>query len=101
GLIGGRFRDSQYEVYGLSTQSYSKLTFAALIIGVQRAISFFTNAASGCGPRFVLPGTSPPMSERRLRTRSSSSALSRASLSPSRFGGGRPLGANNENKANP
>src|SRR5262245_40939007 len=41
---------------------------AALMIGVQRAISLFTSAASGCCPRFALPGMLPPISTRRPRT---------------------------------
>src|SRR5215813_6951841 len=76
------------------------VTFAALMIGVQRAISLFTNAASGCWPRLSLPGMSPPRSEKRLRTCSSSSALSSASVSASRIGCGTPFGANNAHQGN-
>jgi integrase len=36
-------------------KDHSYLTFAALMIGVQRAMSLFTNAARGCWPRFALP----------------------------------------------
>src|SRR5712692_410434 len=73
---------------------YLALMLAALIIGVQRAISLLTSAASGCGPRSVLSGMSQPSSSRRLRMLSSSSALSSASVSLSRTGFGVPLGAN-------
>src|SRR5690348_14503320 len=53
---------------------------AAWMIGAQRAISSLTNAANACCPRCALSGTSPPTSANRLRTSSSSNALSRASL---------------------
>ena len=53
------------------------LMLVALMIGVQRAISLFTSAASGCWPRFALPGMSLPSSMRPLRVFSSSSALSK------------------------
>src|SRR5262252_3634321 len=67
---------------------------AALMIGVQRAISLVTRAASDCGPRFDLAGMSQPRSSRRVRTFSSSSALSSASVIMSRAAFGVPLGAN-------
>src|SRR5215813_6534428 len=73
---------------------HSALMLAALMIGVQRAISLVTRAASDCGPRFDLAGMSQPRSSRRLRTFSSSSALSSASVSMSRAAFGVPLGAN-------
>src|SRR5262249_18306778 len=73
---------------------YSALMLAALMIGVQRAISLATRAASDCGPRFDLAGMSQPRSSRRLRTFLSSSALSSASVSMSRAAFGVPLGAN-------
>lgn len=77
---------------------HSPLTFAALMIGIQRAISLFTKAASGCRPRAALSGTSPPMSSRRLRTLGSSNALSMASLSFSQIACGVPFGANSANQ---
>ena len=42
--------------------------FAARMIGVHRAISLFTSAARGLGPRLALSGMSLPRSSRRLRT---------------------------------
>src|SRR5262249_47695735 len=74
--------------------AYSALTFAIFISGVQRAISLVTKAASACGPRFDLAGISQPRSARRLRTFSSSSALSSVSASLSTTAFGVPLGAN-------
>src|SRR5262249_31911515 len=74
--------------------SHSSLTFAALMIGAQRAISLFTRAASGGWPRRALSGTSQPISASRLRTFSAWRALSRASVSRSRIGCVVPLGAN-------
>src|SRR6516162_11775909 len=70
------------------------LMFAALMIGVQRAISLFTREASACWPRLALSGISKPRSSNRLRELSSSSALSSASASLSRVGFGVPLGEN-------
>src|SRR6266540_2179994 len=66
--------------------SHSGLTFAALMIGAQRAISLFTSTASDGWPRRALSGTSQPISASRLRTFSSSRALSSASVSRSRIG---------------
>src|SRR6516225_11049747 len=80
--------------YRSNSSHYSTLMLAALMIGVQRAISLVTRAASGCGPRFDLFGISQPRSSRRLRTFSSSSALSSVSVSLSRAALGVPLGAN-------
>jgi hypothetical protein len=66
-LVGAQQDDS-----GIASPSalrplrHSLLTFAALMIGVQRAISLFTSAAGGCWPRLALGGMSPPMSSRRL-----------------------------------
>src|SRR5215470_12553031 len=74
---------------------HSALTFAAFMIGVHRAMSFFTSVASGCGPRMSLSGTSPPSPSKRLRVFSSSNALSKALLSASRIGRAVPFGANN------
>src|SRR3979411_2204175 len=73
---------------------HSVLTFAALMTGDQRATSLLTRARSGCWPRFGLSGMSQPRSSRRLRTLSSSSALSSASVSLSMIGFGVPFGAN-------
>src|SRR5438552_16950175 len=78
----------------LNADGHSALTFAALIIGVHRAMSLFTSSASGCGPRISLSGTSPPSSSKRLRVFSSSSALSKAALRLSRIGCAVPVGAN-------
>src|SRR6516162_2490167 len=78
---------------GYRVQGYSILTLAALMTGVQRAISLLTSAASAAWPRRSLGGMSQPRSMRRLRTFSSSSALSRASVSLSRIGLGVALGA--------
>src|SRR5262249_15701571 len=64
--------------YCSDSSHYSALMLAALMIGVQRAISLVTRAASDCGPRFDLAGMSQPRSSRRLCTFSSSSALSSA-----------------------
>jgi hypothetical protein len=80
------------------SSGHSPFTFAALMIGVQRAISLFTSAASRCWPRAALGGMSPPMSSRRLRTLGSSNALSMASLRRSRTDCGVPFGANNANQ---
>src|SRR5712691_3922039 len=80
--------------YRSSSSNYSALMLAALMIGVQRAISLLTRTASGCWPRFDLAGMSQPRPSRRLRTLSSSSALSSASVSVSRTAFGVPLGAN-------
>src|SRR5262245_27725331 len=74
--------------------AYSVLTAAALMIGVQRAISSLTSVARGCWPRRALSGISLPRLSRRFRVFSSSSAWSSASLSLSRIGFGVPLGAN-------
>src|SRR5215470_12642338 len=73
---------------------HSALTFAALMMGVHRAMSLFTSVANACGPRMSLSGTSPPSSSKRLRVLSSSSALSKAPLSASRIGRAVPFGAN-------
>src|SRR5262249_7670797 len=77
---------------------YSPLTFAAVMIGVQRAISLLTSTASGCLPRAALGGISAPRASRRLRTLGSSNALWTASLSVSRTDCGVPLGANSANQ---
>src|SRR5216684_8093522 len=87
------FRFAQPILHVLKT-AYSALTFAALMIGVQRATSLLTRAASGCCPRCCFRGMSLPNSKRRLRVLSSSSALSSASVSLSRIGFGVALGAN-------
>ncbi len=58
------------------------------MIGVHRAISLFTSAARGRGPRLALSGISLPRSSRRLRVTGSSSALSSAPSSFSRIGPG-------------
>src|SRR5215472_6303087 len=55
------------DLWNVRSGPHPIVTFAALIIGVQRAISLFTNTASGCWPRLSLPGMSPPRSENRLR----------------------------------
>src|SRR5262249_22735201 len=75
--------------------AYSDLTAAALMIGVQRAISSLTSAARGCWPRRGFSGISLPSSSRRFCVAASSSALSSAALSASTIGLGVPLGANN------
>src|SRR5262249_20095591 len=46
----------------------SPLMLAALMIGVQRAISLFTNVASACWPRFSLWRPSLPSSAKRFLT---------------------------------
>src|SRR5260370_36365989 len=73
---------------------YSTLTFAAWMIGVQRAISLLTSARNGSGPRLGLSGMSQPRTSRRFRVTSSSSALSSAFASVSMIGFGVALGAN-------
>src|SRR5262249_60721823 len=87
--------------YSSNSSHYSALMLAALMIGVQRAMSLETRAASDCGPRFDFAGMSQPRSSRRLRTFSSSSALSSASVSMSRAGFRVPLGANQAFQADP
>jgi hypothetical protein len=62
------------------SDAHSPLMFAARIIGVQRAISLFTRLPSACRPRFVLSGTSPPSSSRRLRVFAQSVDLLDAAL---------------------
>src|SRR5262249_27973780 len=66
---------------------------AALMIGVQRAISLLTKPASACWPRPALSGSTLPSSSSRLRVCSSSSALSSASVSLSSTGWGVSFGA--------
>jgi hypothetical protein len=75
-------------------ESYSALTFAALMTVVQRAISLFTRPASAWGPRPGLSGISPPSSCTRFRMFSSSNAPSSAPESLSRIDFGVRLGAN-------
>src|SRR5262249_3480023 len=73
---------------------HSPLMLAALMIGVQRAISLFTNVASACWPRFSLWRPSLPSSAKRFLTVSSSKDSSSAALSLSTMGCGVPFGAN-------
>ena len=77
-----------------SVINHSTLMLAALMIGVQRAISLVTRAPSACGPRFDLSGISQPSWMRRLRTFSSSSAFASASARRSITGFGASFGAN-------
>src|SRR5215467_4258945 len=74
--------------------SHSALMFAAWMIGVQRATSLFTSAASDCCPRLALSGISQPRSSSRLRTFVSSSAVLSAWASLSRTAFDVVLGAN-------
>src|SRR5262245_18813506 len=46
---------AERDLWNVRSRPHPIVTFAALMIGVQRAISLFTNAASGCGPRLSLP----------------------------------------------
>src|SRR5262245_42662390 len=64
------------------------------MIGDQRAISLFTSAPNGPGPRLALSGMSQPSTSMRLRVASSSSALSSASASLLMADFGVPFGAN-------
>ncbi len=64
------------------------------MMGVHRAISLFTSLPSSAWPRLLLSGMSQPRSDRRLRTVSSSSALSSAAVSVSSTGCGVAFGAN-------
>src|SRR5262245_57495668 len=91
---GRGFQDGSGSTVAQQIRLHSALVLAAMMIGVQRAISLLTRIASCCWPRFDLSGISKPRSSRRLRTVSSSSALSSALVSLPTTVFGVPLGAN-------
>ena len=89
-----RFRDRDHRDGGAGRIRPPAYFPDACRIGVSRAISLFTSAASACGPRRSFSGTSAPRSVKRLRNASSSSPALSACTNRSSTSCGVPFGAN-------